>query len=55
MVMLKTGDSRAPQIAQMLESKAEHTGRCRLAVQLNPLLEISDDNIAESTAFALRS
>jgi uncharacterized protein YfaS (alpha-2-macroglobulin family) len=55
LVMIEGGDSRAPQIAQMLEGKAKRSG---LLVSwpstYNPLLEIDDDNSAESTAFALR-
>jgi alpha-2-macroglobulin len=39
----------------MLESKAKHTGTLvSWPSSYNPLLEISDDNSAESTAFALR-
>ena len=55
MVMLRTGDSRAAQIAQMLEAKAKHAGTLvSWPSSYNPLLDISDDNSAESTAFALR-
>jgi uncharacterized protein YfaS (alpha-2-macroglobulin family) len=55
MVMLRTGDSRAPQIAQMLEAKAQHAGSLvSWPSNYNPLLDLSDDNSAESTAFALR-
>ena len=55
MVMLRTGDSRAPQIAQMLEAKAQRVGALvSWPSSYNPLLDLSDDNSAESTAFALR-
>ncbi len=55
MVMLQTGDSRAPQIAQMLESKARHTGTLvSWPSSYSPLLDLNDDNSAESTAFSLR-
>jgi alpha-2-macroglobulin len=55
MVMQRTGDSRVPQIAQMLESKAKHTGTLvSWPSSYNPLLDLNDDNSAESTAFALR-
>lgn len=55
MVMLQTGDSRVPQIAQMLEGKAKRQGLLvSWPSSYNPLLEIDDDNSAESTAFALR-
>ena len=55
MVMLRTGDSRAPQIAQLLESKAQRTGTLvSWPSSYNPLLDLNDDNSAESTAFALR-
>ena len=55
MVMLRTGDSRAAQIAQMLEEKAQHSGALvSWPSSYNPLLDLSDDNSAESTAFALR-
>jgi alpha-2-macroglobulin len=55
MVMLRTGDNRAAQIAQLLEAKAKHTGTLvSWPSTYNPLLELSDDNSAESTAFALR-
>ena len=55
MVMLRTGDNRAAQIAQMLESKAKRTGTLvSWPSSYNPLLDLNDDNSAESTAFALR-
>jgi alpha-2-macroglobulin len=55
MVMLRTADSRAPQIAQLLEAKARHTGTLvSWPSSYNPLLDLNDDNSAESTAFALR-
>jgi uncharacterized protein YfaS (alpha-2-macroglobulin family) len=55
MVMLRTGDGRAPQIAQMLEGKARHSGTLvSWPSSYNPLLDLNDDNSAESTAFALR-
>ena len=55
MVMLRAGDSRAPQIAQLLEGKAQHTGTLvSWPSSYSPLLDLNDDNSAESTAFALR-
>ncbi len=55
MVMQRTGDSRVPQIAQLLESKARHAGTLvSWPSNYNPLLDLNDDNSAESTAFALR-
>jgi alpha-2-macroglobulin len=55
MVMLRTGDSRAAQVAQLLEAKARRSGTLvSWPSKYNPLLDLSDDNTAESTAFALR-
>ncbi|MGC2401112.1 MAG: alpha-2-macroglobulin family protein [Acidobacteriaceae bacterium] len=55
LVMIEGGDGRAPQIAQMLEGKAKRSGLLvSWPSSYNPLLEIDDDNSAESTAFALR-
>ena len=55
MVMLRNGDNRASQIAQMLESRARHTGTLvSWPSSYNPLLDLNDDNSAESTAFVLR-
>jgi hypothetical protein len=55
MVMQRTGDGRVPQIAQLLESKARHAGTLvSWPSSYNPLLDLNDDNSAESTAFALR-
>jgi alpha-2-macroglobulin len=55
LVMLRTGDSRAAQVAQMLEAKAKHVGDlASWPSNYNPLLDLGDDNSAESTAFALR-
>ncbi len=55
MAMLRAGDNRAPQIAQLLEAKAQHTGTLvSWPSSYNPLLDLNDDNSAESTAFALR-
>jgi uncharacterized protein YfaS (alpha-2-macroglobulin family) len=55
MVMQRSGDSRVPQIVQMLESKAKHAGTLvSWPSSYNPLLDLNDDNSAESTAFALR-
>jgi alpha-2-macroglobulin len=55
MVMLRTNDSRVPQIAQLLEAKAKRTGTLvSWPSSYSPLLDIDDDNSAESTAFALR-
>jgi alpha-2-macroglobulin len=55
MAMQRTGDSRAPQIAQLLEAKAQRAGTLvSWPSSYSPLLDINDDNSAESTAFALR-
>jgi alpha-2-macroglobulin len=55
MVMQRTGDSRAASIAQLLESKAKHSGNLVWWPSgYNPLLEVPEDNSAESTAFAMR-
>jgi uncharacterized protein YfaS (alpha-2-macroglobulin family) len=55
MVMMRNGDARAAQIAQLLESKAQRSGTLvSWPSTYNPLLDLSDDNSAESTAFALR-
>ncbi len=55
MVMMRTGDSRAAQIAQLLEKKAQRTGTLvSWPSTYNPLLDFEGDNSAESTAFALR-
>ena len=55
MVMVRTGDSRAAQIAQTLEAKAQRSGSLvSWPSKYNPLLDFNDDNSAESTAFALR-
>ena len=55
MAMLRTGDNRASQIAQMLEAKAQRAGTLvSWPSSYSPLLDINDDNSAESTAFALR-
>jgi uncharacterized protein YfaS (alpha-2-macroglobulin family) len=55
MVMLRTGDSRTAQIAQLLEAKAQRAGSLvSWPSSYNPLLDLNDDNSAESTAFALR-
>jgi hypothetical protein len=55
MVMLRTGDTRSAQVAQILESKVKREGSLASWPSMhNPLLDISDDNSAESTAFALR-
>ena len=55
MAMQRTGDSRASQIAQLLEAKAQRTGALvSWPSSYSPLLDINDDNSAESTAFALR-
>jgi uncharacterized protein YfaS (alpha-2-macroglobulin family) len=55
MVMLRTGDHRSAQIAQILESKVKRAGTLASWPSMhNPLLDIDDDNSAESTAFALR-
>jgi alpha-2-macroglobulin len=55
MAMLKTGDSRASQIAQLLEAKAQRSGALvSWPSSHNPLLDVDEDNNAESTAFALR-
>ncbi len=55
MVMQRTGDTRAAEIAQLLEGKAKHSGALVWwPSAYNPLLEVPEDNSAESTAFALR-
>jgi alpha-2-macroglobulin len=55
MVLQRTGDSRASQIAELLETKAQHTGTLvSWPSSYSPLLDLDDDNTAESTAFALR-
>jgi alpha-2-macroglobulin len=55
MAMQRTGDNRAAQIAQLLESKAQRAGTLvSWPSSYSPLLDINDDNSAESTAFALR-
>jgi alpha-2-macroglobulin len=55
LAMQRTGDSRAAQIAQLLEAKAKRSGTLVFwPSSYNPLLDLSDDNSAESTAFALR-
>jgi uncharacterized protein YfaS (alpha-2-macroglobulin family) len=55
MVMLRTGDTRASQVAQMLEAQAKHSGALVWWPSgYNPLLEVPEDNSAESTAFAMR-
>ena len=55
MVMQRTGDSRAASIAQLLESKAKHSGTLVWwPSAYNPLLDVPEDNSAESTAFAMR-
>jgi alpha-2-macroglobulin len=55
MAMQRTSDTRAPQIAQLLEAKAQRAGTLvSWPSSYSPLLDINDDNSAESTAFALR-
>ena len=55
MVLERSGDTRSAQIAQMLEAKAHREGTlASWPSSYNPLLDVSDDNSAESTAFALR-
>ena len=55
MVMLRTGDNRSAQIAQILEGKVKREGvLASWPSKYNPLLDLNDDNSAESTAFALR-
>jgi alpha-2-macroglobulin len=55
LTMLKTSDSRVAQIAQLLENKAKRSGvLVSWPSSYSPLLDIDDDNSAESTAFALR-
>jgi uncharacterized protein YfaS (alpha-2-macroglobulin family) len=55
MVMQRAADSRVAQIAQLLEAKAKHSGTLvSWPSNYNPLLDLNDDNSAESTAFALR-
>jgi uncharacterized protein YfaS (alpha-2-macroglobulin family) len=55
MVMQRTGDTRAASIAQVLEGKAKHSGTLVWwPSAYNPLLDVPEDNSAESTAFAMR-
>ncbi len=55
MVMLRTNDSRASQIAQLLEAKAQRAGTLvSWPSSYSPLIDVEEDNSAESTAFALR-
>jgi uncharacterized protein YfaS (alpha-2-macroglobulin family) len=55
MVMQRTGDTRAASIAQVLEGKAKHGGTLVWwPSAYNPLLDVPEDNSAESTAFAMR-
>ena len=55
LVMLRTGDRRAGEIAQVLEGKAKHSGDLVWwPSAYSPLLEVPEDNSAESTAFAMR-
>ncbi len=55
MVMLRTNDNRAAQIAQLLEAKAQRTGTLvSWPSSYSPLIDVDEDNSAESTAFALR-
>ena len=55
MVMLRNGDTRAAQIAQLLEGQAKHSGALVWWPSAhNPLLDVAEDNSAESTAFAMR-
>jgi alpha-2-macroglobulin len=55
LAMLRSSDKRAPEIAKLLESKAQHAGTLTFwPSNYNPLLDLSYNNDAESTAFALR-
>jgi uncharacterized protein YfaS (alpha-2-macroglobulin family) len=55
MVMLRSNDSRASQIAELLEAKAQKAGTLvSWPSSYSPLIDVQEDNSAESTAFALR-
>jgi uncharacterized protein YfaS (alpha-2-macroglobulin family) len=55
LAMIRSSDKRAPEIAKLLESKAQHAGALTFwPSNYNPLLDLSYNNDAESTAFALR-
>ncbi|HZU09602.1 MAG TPA: alpha-2-macroglobulin family protein [Pseudacidobacterium sp.] len=55
LAMLHTSDSRASQIAKLLEDKAKRSGALAYwPSDYNPLLDLYYDNNAESTAFAMR-
>jgi uncharacterized protein YfaS (alpha-2-macroglobulin family) len=55
LTMLHSADSRVPQIAKLLEAKANRAGMlASWPSSYNPLLDLYYDNDAESTAFALR-
>jgi hypothetical protein len=55
LAMLRSSDKRAAEIARLLEGKAQHAGTLVFwPSNYNPLLDLSYNNDAESTAFALR-
>jgi alpha-2-macroglobulin len=55
MAMQRTGDNRERDVARLLEANAKRTGSLvSWPSSYDPLLDLSDDNSAESTAFALR-
>jgi uncharacterized protein YfaS (alpha-2-macroglobulin family) len=55
LAMLRSSDKRMPEVAKLLEAKAQHTGKLAYwPSNYNPLLDLSYNNDAESTAFALR-
>jgi uncharacterized protein YfaS (alpha-2-macroglobulin family) len=55
LAMLHTSDTRAPQIAKLLEDKAKRAGTLAYwPSNYDPLLDLYYDNDAESTAFAMR-
>ena len=55
LAMLRVGDSRAADVAKLLEGKAKRSGTMAYwPSNYSPLLDLYYDNDAESTAFALR-
>jgi alpha-2-macroglobulin len=55
LAMLHSSDGRVPELAKMLESKANQQGQLAFwPSKYNPLLDLEYDDSAESTAFAMR-
>lgn len=55
LAMQRASDTRVPQVAKLLESKAKQSGVLAYwPSNYNPLLDLYYDNDAESTAFAMR-